>query len=411
MKNWFWILIGAIGAVLFIVLVIVAIVLIVKVRRRKVKPVHPLKRSTARKEASQRSTAQQTAVDATRETQDIDDMESLSGSLYSPQPWKSRRIQIRKIVDGKVEKGEPETPKWNISDPWQIDPSDLRISSRIGRGDSSEVFFGEFSEKLPLLKINSSLENKFELINNIYQVAVKMPVDSAKNKAFLKEIEFMKEIGYHENLLSMVGCSSEPKSLMILTEFCGQGNLQKLLRGSDKQSREFMILKLHFMTIARQIADALAYLVTKKIVHRDVAARNVLLTKKKKPKLCDFGMSRHIDDFTVRENERLPLQWIAPEVLEFGVFSEKSDVWSFGILLWEMYTIGGQPHAGVEETKLAHLIIKGNVALEIPEDTPEMMHQLMLTCWKPSSKERPTFEAIAQILSSSSAPEKLLSHF
>ncbi|CAJ0929814.1 unnamed protein product, partial [Mesorhabditis belari] len=125
--------------------------------------------------------------------------------------------------------------------------------------------------------------------------------------------------------------------------------------------------------LAWQISDALSYLSSRKMIHRDVAARNVLLAGTKMAKLSDFGLCRLSDEmFYTTKGGKLPIKWMAPESLEFGVFTEKTDVWSFGVFLYELFTYGAVPYIGVDpELMLSHL--KDQKTMHLPDAAPEIM--------------------------------------
>ncbi|XP_078362125.1 uncharacterized protein LOC144646412 isoform X5 [Oculina patagonica] len=155
------------------------------------------------------------------------------------------------------------------------------------------------------------------------------------------------------------------------------------------------------MSFSWQIAQGMQYLSGKKIIHRDLAARNVLVCDNKLVKIADFGLARS----TVRENvyrgtgqhNRLPLKWMPPEAVNDGVFTTKSDVWSYGILLWEIATLGGFPYPGIRNRELMRLLKRG-YRMEKPDTCSEEFYQLMTRCWADNPDARPTFTELCQEL-------------
>lgn len=152
--------------------------------------------------------------------------------------------------------------------------------------------------------------------------------------------------------------------------------------------------------MACEIADGMAYLAAKKFVHRDLAGRNCMVARDLTVKIGDFGMTRDIyeTDYYRKGNKGLlPVRWMAPESLQDGVFTSQSDVWSYGVVLWEMVTLAEQPYQGLSNEQVLNFVKQGGV-MEKPENCPETMFTLMNTCWSRNPKVRPTFAEIIEIL-------------
>ncbi|CAJ0934362.1 unnamed protein product, partial [Mesorhabditis belari] len=314
---------------------------------------------------------------------------------------KRNQISVYKS-ETRASRNEPSS-----KDLWEMDITKLSIEKRLGRGAFSDVFFGKFSADLPCIKMFPALRSQFHQCNDAYEVAVKKPLgntDDDKN-SFLLEISMMKSVGYHRHLLSIVGCSTVPDSPMILTVFCEHGDLltQVLkknphMKNTDLKNSPSALRSADFMSIAWQIADALMYLSSKNFVHRDVCASNVLLTRDKEAKLTDFGGNRINKETLIwARGGRLPVKWAAPEAIDLGVFTEKTDVWSFGVLLWEMYSLGESPfdHIQVREI-LSHL--RQGLLLATPENCPDFVKNLMHSCWQLRPQERPSFTVLASLI-------------
>ncbi|CAJ0926968.1 unnamed protein product, partial [Mesorhabditis belari] len=238
--------------------------------------------------------------------------------------------------------------------------------------------------------------------NDGNDVAVKSPHEQATHanrEEFLAEIEFMKQLPFHPHILSLVGCSTNPEYPLIVTGICELGALLSLLRQMDPEHLNYEESPLEFddlVPIGWQISDALVFLSAKEIVHRDVAARNVLVTKDKTAKLSDFGLCRFQKDMVagVRDG-KFPIKWMAPEAIEFADFSPECDVWSFGVLLYEMYNYGKSPWSDVEPAELLPLLKEGK-RLKIPFTAPEFILKTSATCWEENPEDRPRFEDIRE---------------
>lgn len=257
-------------------------------------------------------------------------------------------------------------------DRWEIERTEIAMKHRLGGGQYGDVY-----------------EAIWKRYNKT--VAVKtLKEDTMALKDFLEEACIMKEMK-HPNLVQLLGvCTREPP-FYIVTEFMAQGNLLDYLRSTSKDDIGPTVL----MYMATQIASGMAYLEARCFIHRDLAARNCLVGPDHLVKVADFGLARLMKDdtYTAHAGAKFPIKWTAPEGLAFNRFSTKSDVWAFGVLLWELATYGMSPYPGVELTEVYHLLER-QYRMDRPAGCPANVYELMMKCWQWDPKDRPTFQEI-----------------
>ncbi|MBN3321168.1 ABL2 kinase, partial [Atractosteus spatula] len=287
------------------------------------------------------------------------------------------------VADGLVTTLHYPAPKCNkptvygvspIHDKWEMERTDITMKHKLGGGQYGEVYVG--------------LWKKYNLT-----VAVKtLKEDTMEVEEFLKEASVMKEVK-HPNLVQLLGvCTLEPP-FYIVTEYMPHGNLLDYLRECDREEVNAVVL----LYMATQISSAMEYLEKKNFIHRDLAARNCLVGENHVVKVADFGLSRLMtgDTYTAHAGAKFPIKWTAPESLAYNTFSIKSDVWAFGVLLWEIATYGMSPYPGIDLSQVYDLLEKG-YRMEQPEGCPPKVYELMRACWQWSPLDRPSFAEIHQ---------------
>ncbi|XP_059584335.1 tyrosine-protein kinase ABL2 isoform X5 [Alligator mississippiensis] len=282
------------------------------------------------------------------------------------------------VADGLVTTLHYPAPKCNkptvygvspIHDKWEMERTDITMKHKLGGGQYGEVYVGVWK--------------KYSLT-----VAVKtLKEDTMEVEEFLKEAAVMKEIK-HPNLVQLLGvCTLEPP-FYIVTEYMPYGNLLDYLRECNREEVSAVVL----LYMATQISSAMEYLEKKNFIHRDLAARNCLVGENHVVKVADFGLSRLMtgDTYTAHAGAKFPIKWTAPESLAYNTFSIKSDVWAFGVLLWEIATYGMSPYPGIDLSQVYDLLEKG-YRMEQPEGCPPKVYELMRACWMWNPPERPSF--------------------
>nr|XP_019968477.1 PREDICTED: fibroblast growth factor receptor 1-A-like [Paralichthys olivaceus] len=284
---------------------------------------------------------------------------------------------------------------------WELPRDRLMLGKPLGEGCFGQVVL---AEAVGLDKNKPTRVSK---------VAVKMLKADATEKDLsdlISEMEMMKMIGKHKNIINLLGACTQDGPLYVVVEYASQGNLREFLRTrrpvgleywSDSRQTPLDSLEMReLVSAAYQVARGMAYLASKKCIHRDLAARNVLVTEDNVMKIADFGLARdvhHIDYYKKTTNGRLPVKWMAPEALFDRVYTHQSDVWSFGVLLWEIFTLGGSPYPGVPVEELFKLLKEGH-RMEKPPACTQELYLMMRDCWNAVPSRRPTFLQLVEDL-------------
>ncbi|CAF2134995.1 unnamed protein product [Rotaria magnacalcarata] len=263
-----------------------------------------------------------------------------------------------------------------------ISPSQIQQTAKLGEGEFGEVYEGFYREDL----------------NNPVGIPVAIKIlkeySYSAKKDFLREAEHMATLNHH-CICTLYGIvDSTDDTMMMVIELLLLGSmLDYLWKEKDK------IDEYHVKLWASQIADGMAYMERKGIVHRDLAARNILMQSKEQVKISDFGLSRRIDAdvYMQKSDSKIPVKWYAPEAISIGKFTSKSDVWSFGVTLWEMFSYAATPYGDMSGTDVYYFLQHGK-RLERPARCPSSTYQLMVKCWEWDEKKRPTFSELFQSL-------------
>ncbi|XP_028460575.1 ephrin type-A receptor 7 isoform X2 [Perca flavescens] len=264
----------------------------------------------------------------------------------------------------------------------ELDASCIKIERVIGAGEFGEVCSGRL--KLPG-KRDVSVAIK----------TLKVGYTEKQRRDFLCEASIMGQFD-HPNVVHLEGVVTRGKPVMIVIEYMENGSLDGFLRKHDGQ---FTVIQL--VGMLRGIAAGMRYLSDLGYVHRDLAARNILVNSNLVCKVSDFGLSRVIDDdpeaVYTTTGGKIPVRWTAPEAIQYRKFTSASDVWSYGIVMWEVMSYGERPYWDMSNQDVIKAIEEG-YRLPAPMDCPPGLHQLMLDCWQKDRAERPKFDQIVGIL-------------
>ncbi|XP_030588402.1 KIT proto-oncogene, receptor tyrosine kinase b isoform X2 [Archocentrus centrarchus] len=278
-------------------------------------------------------------------------------------------------------------------------------------------------------------------------VAVKMlkpNAHSTEKEALMSELKVLIYLGNHVNIVNLLGACTVGGPILVITEYCCYGDLLNFLRRkkesflnsrvedgyyrnvsnptestseatgtgympmrpSEKErsseSDDIDDLSLDaedLLSFSYQVAKGMEYITSRNCIHRDLAARNILLTHGRVAKICDFGLARDITtdaSYVLRGNARLPVKWMSPESIFDCVYTIESDVWSYGILLWEIFSLGNSPYPGMQVGSAFYRMIQEGHRMSRPEFAPIEMYDMMLSCWNHDPLKRPSFKKLVE---------------
>ncbi|XP_065371236.1 tyrosine-protein kinase Fer isoform X4 [Calliphora vicina] len=259
---------------------------------------------------------------------------------------------------------------------WELSNDDVVLLEKIGRGNFGDVY-------------------KAKLKSTNLDVAVKtcrMTLPDEQKRKFLQEGRILKQYD-HPNIVKLIGICVQKQPIMIVMELVPGGSLLNYLRKNSNN-----LTTRQQMGMCRDAAAGMRYLESKNCIHRDLAARNCLVDLESSVKISDFGMSREEEEYIVSDGmKQIPVKWTAPEALNFGKYTSLCDVWSYGILMWEIFSRGDTPYSGMTNSK-AREKIDGGYRMPAPCNTPPEMYRLMLKCWTAEAESRPHFDEIYNVV-------------
>ncbi|XP_019628490.1 PREDICTED: tyrosine-protein kinase receptor Tie-1-like [Branchiostoma belcheri] len=281
----------------------------------------------------------------------------------------------------------------DLKEPSEFARSQLNIKEELGQGEFGSVF------KADAWKISGSAG-----VTTVAVKELKGMTSPAASTAFFKELAVLKLLGTHPNVVSFLGCCTDTDPFYLLLEYVSGGSLQSTLRTSRTQQTygnlhggSKSLSSRDLTRFAWDVAKGMTFLSAKKILHRDLATRNVLVSKDKTCKVSDFGFSREGDEYERTTKTRLPIRWMAPESLFHRKYTTKTDVWAFGVLLWEIVTLGATPYPGMSKREVMDGVQQG-YRMEKPPHCDQKLYTLMLSCWNADPARRPEFRKIQRTL-------------
>ncbi|XP_051250735.1 platelet-derived growth factor receptor beta isoform X2 [Dicentrarchus labrax] len=364
--------------------------------------------------------------------------------------WRKKpRYEVRWKV---IESVSPDGQQYTYLDPahmpynlaWEVPRDNLVLGPVLGSGTFGRVVEGTVSG---LLHSHSSTK-----------VAVKMvKPSSGAVQSLMSELKVLVHLGPHLNVVNLLGACTGGGPVYLITEFCRHGDLVNYLQRNkhtflqsdahtksdsdggymdmnkeeslqyvamkelsyadiepalyetqytapaDQQEASLLLSDSPLLTVndllsvSFQVSQAMDFLSTRNCVHRDLAARNVLVCEGKLVKICDFGLARDLtndQDYIARGNSFLPVKWMSPESIFQSVYSSQSDVWSYGVLLWEIFSLGGSPYPDLPMTQEFYSALKRGYRMSRPDHAPHNIFDLMKQCWEEKPQSRPSFSSL-----------------
>ncbi|XP_028941525.1 cytoplasmic tyrosine-protein kinase BMX, partial [Antrostomus carolinensis] len=250
---------------------------------------------------------------------------------------------------------------------WELKREEIVLLRDLGSGRFGVVYLGKWKRQ--------------------YDVAIKMIKEGTTSEdEFLEEAQTMMKFN-HPKLVRLYGVCSKSYPIYLVTEYMPNGCLLSYLRSHGKELQPLQLLEICY-----DICDAMAFLESCQFIHRDLAAKNCLVDSNLIVKVSDFGMTRYVlDDLYISSlGTKFPVKWSAPEVFRYTKFSSKSDVWAFGILMWEVFTLGKQPYELYDNMQVIEKVSQG-YRLYRPQLVSDIIYQIMYNCWHELPEKRPAF--------------------
>ncbi|XP_075715896.1 vascular endothelial growth factor receptor 2 [Rhinoderma darwinii] len=333
---------------------------------------------------------------------------------------------------------------------WEFPRERLKLGKPLGQGAFGQVVEAD------AFGIDTSCTCKTVAVKMLKEGAT-----DSEYRALMSELKILSHIGHHLNVVNLLGaCTKTGGPLMVIVEYCRFGNLSTYLRSKRNdfvlyktKNVRYRQAKHHYVEAPRdlkkrldsiassqssassgfaeekslsdveeeeveemcknqlsmedlisysfQVARGMEYMASRKCIHRDLAARNILLSDSNVVKICDFGLARDVykdPDYVRKGDARLPLKWMAPETIFDRVYTTQSDVWSFGVLLWEIFSLGGSPYPGVQIDEDFCRRLKDGTRMRAPDYATVEIYQTMIDCWHGDPQQRPTFTELVEHL-------------
>lgn len=260
---------------------------------------------------------------------------------------------------------------------WILNHEDVVLGDLLGKGNFGEVYKGTLQRDKTPVAVKTCKED--------------LPPELKIR--FLSEARILKQYD-HPNIVKLIGVCTQRQPIYIVMELVPGGDFLSFLRKKKDELKTKQLVRF-----AVDAAAGMAYLESKNCIHRDLAARNCLVGENSVLKISDFGMSRQEDDGVYSSSglKQIPIKWTAPEALNYGRYSSESDVWSYGILLWETFSLGVCPYPGMTNQQAREQVEKG-YRMACPQRCPDDVFKVMQRCWQYNPEDRPKFSELQRDL-------------
>ncbi|KAF7696365.1 hypothetical protein HF521_006459 [Silurus meridionalis] len=292
--------------------------------------------------------------------------------LSEKHPFNSLVTRLRYPVN-RHSRAAPKTAGFSY-DKWEIDPCELTFMKELGSGQVGVVRLGKWRAQ--------------------HKVAIKAIKKGAMSEEdFIEEAKVMMSLSHHK-LVQLYGVCTQQRPIYLVTEFMELGCLLNYIR-----QRRGSLSPQNLLSICHDVSQGMQYLEANRFLHRDLAARNCLVSDSHVVKVSDFGMARYVldDQYLSSSGAKFPVKWSPPEVFNFCRYSSKSDVWSFGVLMWEVFTEGKMPFENNLNHEVVTMVMQGH-RLHQPKKAAPHIYEIMQKCWQERPEDRPAFRDITQMI-------------
>jgi len=275
--------------------------------------------------------------------------------------------------------------------PFYILHEHIELKNRLGGGAFGDVY-------------KANMKNKDGSVTPVAVKQLKGAMLKKQRSEFIKEARLMRRFD-HPNIIKIYGVAPQEEPILIVLELAANGSLTSKLKDNPDIDKETLV------RYATEACRGMCYLAGQRVIHRDIAARNCLLGAQDEVKISDFGMS--VADKSVLKLDKLnkmPVRWLSPEIMRKGEFTTKSDVWAFGVLVWEIFSrCKSAPFPEMTNRQAKEKILSGQPPLDAPDESPELIKNILTLCFIQNPDERPDFEGIFKILAPKETPPPKLS--
>lgn len=288
---------------------------------------------------------------------------------------------IRELIEQQSASGCPVTVRTQAllvhpipRETWQLNNDHIVLECKIGNGNFGEVFKGTYNGSVVAVK------------------TCKEELSDEQKRKFIGEGRILRQYD-HPNIVQFIGIAAQKNPVMIVMEYVAGGALLTWLRKHEGEPHRTLV------GMCIDAALGMEYLAAKSVIHRDLAARNCLVAAEGKVKISDFGMSREESEYIMSAGNmrQIPIKWTAPEALNYGRYTTMCDVWSYGILMWEVFSYGKNPYPGMRNQEARERVDQG-YRMGAPASCLPAVYELMLRCWMSNAEQRPPFTQLIKDL-------------